>query len=376
MKTQLLVTIDFPPHSGGVARGYDEFTSRWSLSDVIVVGPRGSKSKDVPHRKILPTHVHIKWLWPHWIGLLVKVFWTLLRRDIGMIHVGDLLPSGTIVYSLTRFFRVPYIVYTHGMDLGMASRTPRKKRLAQKILSHAACVIPNSNYTLKLAKKIGGEGINAAIIHPGATTLSRAPRELVSSIQKQYSLGNGPLLLTVGRLVPRKGMDMMIRAIATLPEEQKQHLRYLIVGEGPYKAKLETLIRKHGLTNTVTLTGRLPDDELAALYELCDVFCLVSRTLNHHDVEGFGIVYLEANLFAKPVLAGNSGGVPDAVLHGKTGVLVNPYEPDDIASAIQRLINDEQSRVKMGEQGKARAQTMTWAEMTKGVEEVAKKYSK
>jgi phosphatidylinositol alpha-1,6-mannosyltransferase len=130
---------------------------------------------------------------------------------------------------------------------------------------------------------------------------------------------------------------------------------YLIVGEGPQGSHLRTLVKTLGLEDNVIFVGQVKEDELGAYYAACDVFAMVSRDIPEKgDVEGFGIVYLEANLFGKPVVAGRSGGVPDAVLNEQTGLLVNPHDPQEVASAIVRLLRDPELAERLGTNGRNR----------------------
>src|SRR5262249_14775190 len=134
---------------------------------------------------------------------------------------------------------------------------------------------------------------------------------------------SGPVILTVGSLVERKGQDMIIRALPLIANAVPG-VSYLIVGDGPYKANLKTLVTSMGLQDRVVFTGRVSDEELPEFYALSDVFAMPSRAcLDSNDVEGFGMVFLEAGATGKPVVAGRSGGIEDAVVDGVTGLLVD-----------------------------------------------------
>jgi phosphatidylinositol alpha-1,6-mannosyltransferase len=163
------------------------------------------------------------------------------------------------------------------------------------------------------------------------------------------------IILSVGNLVSRKGHDMVIRALPRLLDIMGD-VTYLIVGDGPHRAELEALALALGVRERVAFAGRVPDEDLPDIYALCDAFVLPSREqLDSCDVEGFGMVFLEANASGKPVVAGRSGGIGDAVLDGETGLLVDPLDPDCIASSIGKLLANPQLASRMGEQGRERA---------------------
>jgi phosphatidylinositol alpha-1,6-mannosyltransferase len=172
----------------------------------------------------------------------------------------------------------------------------------------------------------------------------------------------GQVILTVGNLVERKGHDMVIRSLPAVCQRVPE-ATYLIVGTGPFKERLDELAAELGVRDRVIFAGRVPDDELPDLYAMCDVFAMPSRTLlASHDVEGFGLVYLEAGACAKPVVAGRSGGIEDAVVDGFTGLVVDPSDVRDIGQALIRLLTDSELRGRLGQQGRDRVEKeRTWS---------------
>jgi phosphatidylinositol alpha-1,6-mannosyltransferase len=137
----------------------------------------------------------------------------------------------------------------------------------------------------------------------------------------------------------------------------------LIVGAGPFKERLEELAAKLGVGDRIIFAGKVPDDQLPDVYAMCDVFAMPSRArLASHDVEGFGLVFLEAGACAKPVVAGRSGGVEDAVVDGGTGIIVDPSDARDVGQALIRLLTDDDLRVRLGQQGRDRIEKeRTWS---------------
>jgi phosphatidylinositol alpha-1,6-mannosyltransferase len=205
-------------------------------------------------------------------------------------------------------------------------------------------------------RKIGVEQERVVILHPGCDVIRFFPKQ-VSQESRQKILGERAkdrVILTVGGLVSRKGHDMVIRALPILREEVPD-LTYLIVGDGPYREKLEELAKSLGVRDHVVFLGKVSEQDMPEMYALCDIFAMPSREqLDKCDVEGFGIVYLEANACGKPVIGGRTGGIPDAVIDGYTGFLVDPNDPRDIARTIQSLLTDKELAGKLADQGRSR----------------------
>src|SRR5262249_28770373 len=154
------------------------------------------------------------------------------------------------------------------------------------------------------------------------------------------------LFLTVARLIPRKGIDTVLRALATVVLSVPR-VAYCIVGEGPEEARLKTLVNDYGLTPHVIFAGALEFGALAAAYRAADVFVMTPRE-SGHSVEGFGIVYLEAGAFGLPVIGSRSGGVPDAIIDGETGLLVEPDDAEGLARILVRLLTDRALATRLG----------------------------
>ncbi len=158
--------------------------------------------------------------------------------------------------------------------------------------------------------------------------------------------------LSVGNLVARKGHDMVIRGLRRLRQTVPE-ATYLIVGHGSYRVQLENLAKGLEVRDRVIFAG-LAAEELPNIYAISDVFVMPSREqLEECDVEGFGLVFLEASACAKPVVGGRSGGIPDAIVDGVTGLLVNPHDPEDIANALARLLTNNHLAIRLGQQGRS-----------------------
>ena len=180
--------------------------------------------------------------------------------------------------------------------------------------------------------------------------LKHKNQEIVDNLK----LERNKVILTVGRLVKRKGVDIVITSLPRVLEKVPNAI-YLVVGEGPDRRNLEKLAEELNLRGKVIFTGFVSDADLPKYYTVCDVFIMTSRDING-DIEGFGIVFLEANACAKPVIGGKSGGMYDAVEDGISGILVDPTSVDEISQTVIMLLTDEEIAMRMGKQGRDRVE--------------------
>jgi phosphatidylinositol alpha-1,6-mannosyltransferase len=273
-----------------------------------------------------------------------------------MVVVSHLLNMGKVALAVKRLTGTPYAVILHGFDVAQASSTTWWKSLAAKeILDNADLVICNSSFTASFARSFGVKDEHIALVNPPPwlSLDESASTSAVAKFRKNNGLGDKFTLLTVTRLVKRKGVDTVIDAVAKLRKAGKD-IDYVIIGDGPDKGRLKHLAHTAGVTDSVKFLGAMKPDTLAVPYTACDAFVMVPRSEDGGDVEGYGIVYLEANIFAKPVIGSRTGGVPEAVLDGETGLLVEPDNADELAAAITRLMDDAELRQKLGEGGRER----------------------
>jgi phosphatidylinositol alpha-1,6-mannosyltransferase len=291
---------------------------------------------------------------------LPAVYWTnwLSRKeDIGAVVISHLLPLGHAAHALHRLRGIPYVVCTHGMDVALAmSQGDRKRNEARRILAGASHVVANSPHTAGLVEALGVPKDKIIIVRPSPSgALDREVGENeVKAVREKYGLGGDFVLLSVGRLVSRKDFGLVIEAVAAL-KWRGIFVRYLVVGEGPERAALEAKAEELAVTDRVHFAGAVPAAELSSLYAASDVFVTTPKS-DGADIEGFGTVYLDAGLMGKPVIASRSGGVPDAVCHGETGLLIDPGDVKGLAEVIEKFRNDPELCKRMGAAGKKRVQ--------------------
>ncbi|MFA6410617.1 MAG: glycosyltransferase family 4 protein [Candidatus Buchananbacteria bacterium] len=369
IKKTLLVTLDFPPNLGGVATYYYNLCKNLPADKIVVLAPnqpgaeefdqkqnfaiiRKNLIKDFPQtwpsgfRGVFKIIASVKWL-----TLIRQINLIAKHHKIELIQAGQVLPIGTLAWLYWRKKGVPYIFYAHGLDIMLPQKFMRKKTLLKKIIENAKAIVANSYFTKDELIKLGAAPEKVKVIYPCPDSFSHQTTEWKNEkIIQDYKLTDKKILLTVGRLVERKGHDQVILALPKIIK-QVPNLVYLIAGAGPQKPVLQNLVDQNGLRDVVKFIGQASKEELTIFYQICDVFIMPSRQLENGDVEGFGIVYLEANSFGKPVIGGKSGGVPEAIIDGKTGLLVNPENTDQIAQAVIKLLTDQSYAHRLGLQG-------------------------
>lgn len=319
MSKILLPTIDYSPQQGGVAR-YLSAIKKTFPDDIDVLYWKLKLGRREMFREILSFSKDYKQLWTS--------------------HV---LPIGTMAYFAKRITHVPYVVFLHGMDFDLARRNFWKEVLTKRVLRNAKRVITNSE---ALAREVEAF---AKISHPLVVYPTLADAFLDEGLRydiakKSLREGGKVRLLTVSRLVQRKGHEKVLKAIKHLP-----NVEYWIVGEGNYRARIEMRVKDLGLQDRVRMFGMVSDQELTRIYKEADIF-VMPTTRTPLDREGFGIVYLEAQLFGLPVIASNHPGVSEAVVDRVTGYLVDNIT--DLRASIHRLVEDTDTRRKMGFAGR------------------------
>jgi phosphatidylinositol alpha-1,6-mannosyltransferase len=286
------------------------------------------------------------------------------REHIDVVCLGDLVYGGWMIFPLRYLFGYKLLIYVHGEEITTRQGGGLFDAWRAKFLAHAHAVIAVSSFTRDaIARLMKIDPAKIALIPNGVDLERFRPRQPRPESVDRFGVRGRRVILSVGRLVPRKGMDHLVAAMPAILEScPDAHL--LIVGEGPLRPALERLIGNHGLGGHVTLLGAVQDEALRELYALADIFALPNRTLPDGDTEGFGLVFLEANASGKPVVAGRAGGAVDAVADGVNGLTVNGEDVAEIADAVIRLLNDPELRGKLAVQGLALARASDWRNRT------------
>jgi phosphatidylinositol alpha-1,6-mannosyltransferase len=225
------------------------------------------------------------------------------------------------------------------------------KRLMFHILQNATKVVAISDYNQEKLVRLGVSSDKIVKIMPKIDLDEFRQRPDCHDLVTKYNLHNKKVVLSVNRLVERKGNDVMIKAFRKVKEKHANAV-YVIVGSGAYKKCLEDLVLVSHLHNEIIFVDSASDQEVIKFLYICDVFVMLSREIKEKgDAEGFGIVFLEANACHKPVIGGKSGGVPDAIIDGQTGLLVDPLDINAISQAVLKLLGDPSYAAQLGEAG-------------------------
>jgi phosphatidylinositol alpha-1,6-mannosyltransferase len=243
---------------------------------------------------------------------------------------------------------IRYICYVHGEEANYATTSRELTFLAQRVLASAEFVIVNSCNTGRLLQEEWGfPHSRLRLLHPGVDTAQFLPASHDPYVRARLGWGERPVILTVGRLQRRKGHDQLIRALGAI-RGAVPNVLYAIAGDGEERAALEGLVIETGQRDHVQFLGELQDDKLVQCYQQCDLFVLPNRQVGK-DIEGFGMVLLEAQASGKPVVAGTSGGTAETMCTGETGYVISCEGSEELAGLVIELLTDRRQRTQMGQ---------------------------
>lgn len=354
MTRHLLVTNDFPPKVGGIQNYLWELWRRLPADDVVVhtTPYSGSASFDA-EQPFEVVRSREPWLvpGPH---LTTRVRRLADVYGAELVVLDPALPAGLIGPRLNR----PYAVVVHGAEVAIPARIPGMRRLLAGVLESAAGVIAAGGYPAEQCERALGRAMPTFVIPPGVDVDRFKPQTPAERTQNRERLGlsaEAPTVVSLSRLVPRKGMDTLVRAAALL-HAARGDLQVVIAGAGRDRRRLARLAARLGAP--VRMLGRISDRDAADLHGCADVFAMLCRTRwRGLEQEGFGIVFLEAAAAGVAQVAGRSGGAHEAVVDGETGVVLDPATPESAAEAIDALLADPQRRRQMGARARLRAET-------------------
>ncbi len=340
----LLLSEIFPPRHGGSGRWFFELYRRLEPGTVTIVTQDNSDPGDqrvdaeFPQRIQRTAMASASWGLLSVTGLVfyARTLMRILRlkpSGLSQIHCGRTIPEGFIGLLLARLLRKPLLCYVHGEDIEVARTSRELTWIVNRVLRGADRLICNSQNTKSLlmehwdvpAKKI-------EVINPGVDEQTFCPAEPDSAVRKKVGWEDRFVCLTVGRLQRRKGHDKMIEAIPQLKTEIPNIL-YSIVGQGDNYPNLVAEVHKLGLEDQVQFLDEIGDEDLIRCYQQCDLFILPNRS-DGNDIEGFGMVLVEAQASGKPVIAGDSGGTAETMDIGTTGIIADCTNPESLAEAI------------------------------------------
>jgi phosphatidylinositol alpha-1,6-mannosyltransferase len=355
----LLVTNDFPPRVGGVQRTLHALVQQFPSDRIAVLAPRWEGWRE--HDAAEPYAVYRyppTFLWPTPdLGLRVRD----IVREFGadVVLFGHALPTALLGPGLARR-DIPFVVGAHGAEYWLAS-LPGTAALMRYATSRAARVaVMCSAFVGRVVRTVVPSRVPVSVLYPGADIDRFRPDLSGEEVRKRHGISDRPLVVCVSRLVPRKGQDVLIRAMPAIRRRVPDAV-LLIVGGGPYRARLESMAGE-APGGSVVFAGEVSEEELPLHYAAGDVFAMPCRSrFAGLEVEGWGNVFLEAAACGRPSVAGDSGGAAEAVLDGETGLVVDGRHAGAVAEAVAGVLADPVRARAMGKSARARVErAYTW----------------
>lgn len=363
MRPSVLVAYDFPPARGGVARVMGEMARRYPAGALVVSTGRAPSSRSddeldgveidrvplpVRQLRVVPGLL----LWGRRVASLVRA------REAGFVWAGSLKPAAYVARWARERTGVPYGILVYGNDLLAVQhrihRSPIQRATVAALLRSAAVLVAVSEWTRDQARALTGElGVDVPIrvVPLGADPARFHPGVDAAQVRLRHGMADGTWLLTVGGSAPHKGVDTAFRALAEL-KQRRPALRYAVAGARSHTEALRRLADAHGVADRVVFIPDVTEAELPGLYCAADLYLGVSRR-DGRSVEGFGIALAEASASGLPVIAGRSGGIPELVRDGETGLLVDPERTGPLVEAIERLLDHPQLARRLADAGRA-----------------------
>lgn len=355
MSRVLLVTNDFPPRPGGIQSYLEAFVGQLVIAaghEITVYAPAWKGADAYDRAAAFEVVRHPGTLMLPEPAVSRRMQGLIAGRDIDTVWFGAAAPLALLSPLARRAGAARTIASTHGHEVGW-SMLPVARTALRRIGNDTDVVTFVSRYTR--GRFAGAFGPRAALEHlpPGVDTDRFAPdADARARMRDRYGLGERPVVVCLSRLVPRKGQDVLIRSMPRI-RRRVPGAALVIVGGGPYRETLQNLAHRHGVAEDVVFTGGVPGAELPAHHAMADVFAMPCRTRGAGlDVEGLGIVYLEASATGVPVVAGRSGGAPETVREGETGTVVDGTDVEAVAAAVGDLLADPDRAAAMGAAGR------------------------
>jgi phosphatidylinositol alpha-1,6-mannosyltransferase len=361
----LLITEIFPPRNGGSGRWFWEVYRRLPRAEYVVAAGEDPRAADFDQTHDLRV-VRAPLTLPDW-GVCsfrgLRNYWRAFRalrrvvkaEGITRVHCGRCVPEGWLALLLKRFHGLPYVCYAHGEEVKRSSpgnpagvlSSRQLCWMTRKVLWGADFIVPNSRNTEHILRcEWGLPSDRIHLLYPGVDTERFVPDRRREDVRGRLGWGDRPVVLTVGRLQKRKGHDQMIRALRAVRESVPDVL-YAVVGDGEERRALQDLVAQEGLGGGVQFLGEVDDATLIQCYQQCDLFVLPNRQIGS-DIEGFGMVLLEAQACGKPVVAGASGGTAETMRIPWTGRTVPCEGPEELAAQVAALLADRDRLDQMG----------------------------
>jgi len=378
----LFITDNFLPHVGGSRVIYYNICRNLPKDSVVMLTKKVPGYREFDKRqefKIIRANFWtLPWKWlkiyelPLYLFMFLYGLTLALKEKIDIIHCGEALPSGLVGFILGRILNRPYIVYAHAEDITIVSGLRTEGRVLKYVLKKSSRIISSSSFVRDFITGLGIDGRKISVVLPAIDDAFLTDEAGdINRLKAALGISGRKIVLSVCRLIERKGID---RVILALPDVLKSvpDLLYLIIGDGPQRHKLESLVKEKSLEAYVRFLGEFKHNELHPYYRACDLFVMPNRKLDNNDVEGFGVVFIEAGAFAKPVIGGDTGGSGDSIKPGVTGLRVNSEEPRELSREMVGLLTDAAYAKRLGEAGRERViNGFRWPQRAKQVYDIS-----
>ena len=350
------MTNDFPPRSGGIQSFMHALACRLPASGVVVYAPAWEGAADFDARQPFPVVRHRGSLMLPVPSVGTRAAGLLAEYGCDTVLFGAAAPLGLLAPRLRKAGARQIVALTHGHEAGWAA-LPGARTLLRRIGDEVDTMTYLAEYfRIRMARALSPAAAGRMVrLAPGVEPADFRPGSGGTEVRKRLGIDpDRPVVVCVSRMVPRKGQDMLLRAWPAVRAQSAADPLLLLVGDGPYRRKLDQLASRPGLAGSVLFTGPVSWDDLPAYYDAGNVFAMPCRTRRAGlDVEGLGIVYLEASATGLPVVGGDSGGAPDAILDGETGYVVPGRDAAALARRLTELLADPAGAAAMGEKGQA-----------------------
>lgn len=361
----LLVANDYPPRVGGIQRTLEALARELPPDRIAVLCPNaeGSAVFDAaaPYR-VLRQPDHFLWPTP---GVARRLEDAATTFGAEVVLFGAVYPLALLSPRLSRR-GLPSVALAHGFEYWL-SLVPGAHALMRRATGSVSRVAACSRFVARVLRTAVPNPVPVSVLYPGADVRSFRPDLPFEDVRERHGLAGRPVVVCVSRLVPRKGQDVLIRAMPAI-RRRVPGAALLIVGDGPYRARLEAMAAG-APPGSVVFAGQVSEEDLPRYYGAGDVFAMPCRDrLAGLEVEGWGNVFIEAAACGRPVVVGDSGGAREAVDHGRTGLLVDGRDVGAVADAVASLLADPVRAEAMGEAGRARVEgSYTWSRAAREV---------
>jgi phosphatidylinositol alpha-1,6-mannosyltransferase len=356
MSKVLIVTNDFPPRRGGIQSFVHALALRLPADGVVVYAPAWAGASEFDARQPFPVIRHPGSLMLPLPSVGARACALLAEHGCDSVLFGAAAPLGLLAPRLRRAGAERIIGITHGHEAGWAA-LPGARSLLRRIGDEVDVLTYLAEYfRIRLATALSADAAGRMVkLAPGVDPASFSPGAGGTRIRRQLGIApERPVVVCVSRMVPRKGQDTLIRAWPAVRAAAAGDPVLLLVGDGPYRPRLDRLVTQAGVADSVVFSGPVSWDDLPAYYDAGNIFAMPCRTRRAGlDVEGLGIVYLEASATGLPVIGGDSGGAPDAILDGETGYVVPGRSEAAVAQRLIELLADPVGAAAMGDKGQA-----------------------